>query len=217
MCGRSGCCPWVTSSRARSASTTSRARPWNPEGFGPDCQPLFLREFARRNYGEKAALPLADFLMEFYRLGNIRKPELMNRAWALSLPDDEAAKLTNDYTALLKQEESLAALLPADARDAYTETVGFPMRVLGSTPCRVPDGSKDEKGKVRIAAVRDNHVQLQVPLPGLSGGKHVLKISAVDPRVVIDRFCHPWCLREPWWRVDAGRSSIFRRYPQSRR
>ena len=53
------------------------------------------------------------------------------------------------------------------------------------------DGSEGEKGKVRNAAVQDNYVQLRVPLPGLLGGRHILKISAVDPGVVIDRLSLP--------------------------
>lgn len=106
---------------------------WRPEAFGPDSQPLFLRDFAAKNFGPKFALPIADFLGDFYRLGTIRKPELMNRAWALSLPPDRAAELRRDYEDLLKQDTALAAVLPAGERDAYTELVGFPARVLGAT------------------------------------------------------------------------------------
>ncbi len=75
---------------------------------------------------------MADLLMEFYRLGTIRKPELMDRAWALSLTPERAAQLENDYNNLLKREEALSAAVPAEARDAYTELVGFPARVLAS-------------------------------------------------------------------------------------
>jgi hypothetical protein len=76
---------------------------------------------------------VADLLTEFYRLGTIRKPELMVRAWALSLPRDEAAALERRYARLLQQEAALAAAVPADLRDAYVEMIGFPARVLGAT------------------------------------------------------------------------------------
>jgi hypothetical protein len=106
---------------------------WNPEGVGPDSQPQALRDFAAKNFGDELAQPIADLLTEFYRLGAIHKPELMNREWAMLLPADRAAQLGRDYDGLLKREQALAATIPPEARDAYTETIGFPARVLAST------------------------------------------------------------------------------------
>jgi hypothetical protein len=106
---------------------------WNPERTGPDSQPIFLRDFVVRNFGEKFAQPIADLLGEFYRLGTIHKPELMDRTWATSLPSERAEELSRDYTNLLKREAQIAESIPVQARDAYTEMVGFPVRVLGST------------------------------------------------------------------------------------
>ena len=105
---------------------------WNPDGFDRGAQRTFLHDFAAGNFGEKFAQPMADLLMEFYRLGTIRKPELMDRAWALSLTPERAAQFENDYNNLLKHEEALSAAVPAETRDAYTELVGFPARVLAS-------------------------------------------------------------------------------------
>ena len=85
--------------------------------------------------------------MEFYRLGTLRKPELMNRDWVMSLSADEIHKLENDYRSLLKKEESLASAIPSEARDAYTETVGFPARVLGSTGLIFVADRKIQEGK----------------------------------------------------------------------
>lgn len=106
---------------------------WNPEGFGPDSQPAFLRDFAARQFGEAAAAPVADLLGRFYRLGTIRKPELMTRAWAAALPDQTAAELRREYQSLLGEEEKLAASIPAESRDSYFEMIGFPARVLGAS------------------------------------------------------------------------------------
>ncbi len=106
---------------------------WNPEAFGPDSQPRFLRAFAAEHFGEAQARPVADLLTEFYRLGTVRKPELMVRRWAASLPDDRAGELRRDYARLLKSEETLAASVANEARDAYFEMVGFPARVLGAS------------------------------------------------------------------------------------
>ncbi|HVZ64730.1 MAG TPA: glycosyl hydrolase 115 family protein [Lacunisphaera sp.] len=106
---------------------------WNPAALGPDSQPAFLRSFAAEQFGPAVADPAAELLTEYYRLGTIRKPELMDRAWALSLPKHEAADLAFAYAQLLAREESLAAQVPAAARDAWFELVGFPARVLSAT------------------------------------------------------------------------------------
>ncbi|HVT71970.1 MAG TPA: glycosyl hydrolase 115 family protein [Lacunisphaera sp.] len=105
---------------------------WNPAALGPDSQPAFLRAFAAEQFGAAIAAPAAELLAEFYRLGTIRKPELMNRAWAAALPDARAAELHAGYADLLAREASLAAEVPAAARDAWFELVGFPARVLGA-------------------------------------------------------------------------------------
>jgi hypothetical protein len=106
---------------------------WNPTAFGPDSQPRFLRAFAAEHFGAELAPAVTDLLTEFYRLGTIRKPELMVRSWALSLPREQAAELERGYARLLDDEAKLAARIPADMRDAYVEMVGFPARVLGAT------------------------------------------------------------------------------------
>lgn len=106
---------------------------WSADTFGPDSQPKFLREFAARQFGEKQAKPIANLLGEFYRLGTVRKPELMTRAWALSLTDKEAALLRKEYDKLLKATEKIETALPREFRDAYFEIVGFPAKVLGAT------------------------------------------------------------------------------------
>jgi hypothetical protein len=104
---------------------------WNPDGFSLGGQRTFLHDFAARNFGEPLAQPLTDLLMEYYRLGTIRKPELMDRSWALSLTTERAAQLEHDYQDLLAREKSISALMPASLRDAYLEMIGFPARVVG--------------------------------------------------------------------------------------
>ena len=106
---------------------------WNPEAAGPDSQPIFLRQFAEETFGRNVSQPLADLLAEFYRLGTIHKPELMNRAWAVALPQERADELTQGYTQLLQRETEVSASIPALERDAYFELIGFPAQVLGET------------------------------------------------------------------------------------
>jgi hypothetical protein len=106
---------------------------WNPEAVGPDSQPRFLHDFAARQFGEAVATPVADLLGKFYRLGTVRKPELMTRAWAVALPEQAATDLRREYESLLGEEEKVAASIPAESRDAYFEMVGFPARVLAAS------------------------------------------------------------------------------------
>ena len=106
---------------------------WRPHDFPLGAQRAFLRDFAARELGAPDPAAVADLLMEFYRLGTVRKPELMNRAWALSLPGDQAARLERDYRGLLARNQALFATIPAPFRDTYTETVGLPADILASS------------------------------------------------------------------------------------
>jgi hypothetical protein len=96
-------------------------------------QPVFLRNFVAQQFGDKLSQPVTHLLNEYYRLGTIRKPELMNRAWALSLSSKDATQLRADYQQLLSNEEKLSQSVSANTQDAYTELVGFPARVLAAT------------------------------------------------------------------------------------
>jgi hypothetical protein len=135
---------------------------WNPAGMGPDSQPRFLNDFAGENFGESTAKPIADFLAGFYRLGTVRKPELMNRSWAMSLSPERATELEHDYTALLKQEQLIENQIPTEGRDAYIETIGFPAQVVGSAGLifmadrQVQLGIDAEDNQAKIAALRDD-------------------------------------------------------------
>jgi hypothetical protein len=106
---------------------------WNPTAFGPDSQPRFLQAFAAEHFGDRLAPAVSDLLARFYQLGTVRKPELMTRAWALGLTPELAAELAGRYARLIADEAKLAAAIPPDMRDAYTEMIGFPARVLGAT------------------------------------------------------------------------------------
>jgi len=170
---------------------------WNADGFDRGAQRAFLGDFAAKNFGEKSVQPMTDLLMEFYRLGTVRKPELMNREWALSLPPERAAQLGVDYQHLLQREAALASAIPPADRDAYTEMIGFPARVLGSAGLifladrRVQLGADAAAGETEITRLR-NDLAAQVDnyntniaggkwdkmMPGLVTGKDLTKWSS---------------------------------------
>lgn len=106
---------------------------WDPEGQHADAQPKFLTAFLAENFSNNATTRLYELVTDFYHLGTIRKPELMNRHWALSLSPQTAQKLLSAYEDLLNREHLIAAKVPVTERDAYTELIGFPTRILAAT------------------------------------------------------------------------------------
>ena len=151
---------------------------WNPDDFPLGRQRTYLQEFATANFGKRLAQPLTDLLMEYYRLGTIRKPELMERAWALSLASQRAAGLQHDYEDLLNQETALSAGMPSTSRDAYTEMIGFPARVLGDAGLifmadrQVQESNNVEANDEKIAQLRsDLEGQIENYNTKIAGGK----------------------------------------------
>ncbi len=134
---------------------------WSPETFPMGEQAQSLRESAARNFGAAQAQPVAQLLMDFYRLGTVRKPEIMNRAWAMRLTPEEASELEREYLSLQQSEQQIAAAIPAAARDSYTETVGFPARVLAAAGLvfladrKVQTGADVERNNREITRLRD--------------------------------------------------------------
>ena len=106
---------------------------WNPKAFGPDAQERFLREFAAKVCGDQHADAIAAMLQEFYRLGQIRKPESMNRDWAAKLPLVEAEKLMAQYQGLFNMQAHLYKKISEGSRDAFFELFGYPAQMLSAT------------------------------------------------------------------------------------
>ncbi|HEU6448993.1 MAG TPA: glycosyl hydrolase 115 family protein [Verrucomicrobiae bacterium] len=181
---------------------------WNPDGFQLPEQKAFLQKFAEDNFGKKFARPMSDLLMDFYRLGTIRKPELMDREWAMSLTPERAAKLEKDYRHLLKSEKSLAKSIPASERDAYTELVGFPVRVLGSAGLifmvdrEIQEGKDVAANTNQIKQLRD-YLEAQVKEfnTKITGGKW----NHMMPGLVTGKYLSAWNsqVRWPWGEKDS--------------
>ncbi|MFC1225096.1 glycosyl hydrolase 115 family protein [Pedobacter sp. BG31] len=103
---------------------------WNPEKQQANTQPQFLSAFATEHFNRQSAPAIAELLTAYYRLGTVRKPELMNREWALSLSGREAQALQADYEHMMQMNANTLSILPRDQQDAYTEMIGFPSDVL---------------------------------------------------------------------------------------
>ncbi len=176
---------------------------WNPDGLPLGAQRQFLTDFATHNFDEKLAARMADLLMDYYRLGTVRKPELMNRSWALSLTPERAQQLAEDYQSLLDHERSLAVDVPLSQRDAYTELMGFPARVVGESGLifmadrKVQLGQDVSANQDKIASLRsDLEAQVQNYNLTLAGGKW----NQMMPGLVTGRTIAAWSseVRWPW-------------------
>ena len=176
---------------------------WNPDGFNLGAQRMFLQNFAAKTFGEKQPEQMADFLTKFYRLGTIRKPELMDRQWALTLPSERAAQLEEDYKSLLQLEQALSTSISSEARDTYTEMIGFPARVLGTAGLifmadrKAQLGGDRKAGEHESSRLRDDlEAQVKDFNTKIAGGKW----NHMMPGLVTGKDLTAWSsqVRWPW-------------------
>jgi hypothetical protein len=180
---------------------------WAPDANGPDSASQFLRDFADQTFGHERAPDIAAFLSEYYRLGSIRKPELMNRAWALSLTSERAAELARDYAGLLRREKELADALPPAYRDAFIETIGFPARVVATSGLifmadrNVRNGVDVTSNAQEIIRLRDDlGAQVANFNTQLAGGKW----NGMMPGLVTGKDLTSWSSQVRWPWADDG-------------
>jgi hypothetical protein len=152
--------------------------------------------------------------MDFYRLGTVRKPELMERRWALSLTPERAAQLERNYLDLLAREKALSAEVSAAARDAYTEMVGFPARVLGNAGLifmadrGIQMTNNIAANESRIAQLRnDLETQVENYNTKIAGGKW----NRMMPGLVTAKNLTAWNSQVRWpWGEPTNRPPVIR-------
>jgi len=96
---------------------------WNRESWDENAQPVFLADWARRNFGPKPAAAIAAILDEYYRLNYPVRPEHL-----LSTPCDEKELRLRRFDRLVKKTDAILETLPPDLRDAFYELVVYPVR-----------------------------------------------------------------------------------------
>ena len=181
---------------------------WNPDDFSLGGQRVFLQDFATRTFGTRPAGAIVDLLNQYYRLGTFRKPELMDREWALSLPGDQASQLEADYRSLMQKEEAIRTMLASGERDAYTEMIGFPARVLADAGLifmadrRIQLGLADQGGGDVIASLRaDLDAQVNDFNLKIAGGKW----NRIMPGLATGKELGAWSSQVRWpWGEKAG-------------
>jgi hypothetical protein len=120
------------------------------------------------------------------------KPAGINNTWAKG--DKSAPMLAFDFQTEGGNSEALIDFLPT-FRICPPMQLRVAVCIDDQQPVEVEvpgsNGKEDENGPNRKNGIMNNYVRAAIPLTGLSKGKHVLKIYAVDPGVVIDKISLP--------------------------
>ena len=106
---------------------------WDIDTWGPDAQPVFLREWAARDFGSAQADAVADLMGRYYNLNFQRRPEHLQ--WWLPKEEPRPSDLTAaeidarlaTFAALRADADRIAAALPAHRQDAFTQLVTYPV------------------------------------------------------------------------------------------
>ncbi|MGO4379623.1 glycosyl hydrolase 115 family protein [Pseudoduganella sp. RAF19] len=148
---------------------------WNVDAWGADAQPVFLQEWAQREFGAALGPEIAGIMGEYYRLNFRRRPEHLQ--WWLpkearkpnDLPSGEVDVRLADFAALRLRVEGLRAALPSAAADAFFELVEYPVLVSALSNERFFEG---ERGRADVALAADAALErLNVRWNRLAGGK----------------------------------------------
>src|SRR3990172_141597 len=96
--------------------------PWNETA-----QPVYLADWAARTFGQTHAAEIAGVLDEYYRLNFAAKPEHIHLARFTSNYGEIGRRLRR-FAELVKRTDALFGKLPPEQKDAFYQTVVYPVR-----------------------------------------------------------------------------------------
>lgn len=100
---------------------------WNPKNWTADNIDDYTRLWAKQQFGEAHAEPIADFLSLYGKYNGRRKPELIDANSYSLVNFKEAETVVSDYNKLAQRVDSINNLLPSNLKDAYYELVKYPV------------------------------------------------------------------------------------------
>lgn len=111
---------------------------WHADRTDPDAPARFLRETAARDFGNANAAAVVDILSRLQAINFARKTEHLQ--WHLTMTPYQPTELNeaeiyarlNACAALLRDSDALAERLPAAARDACFQLVGYPVGITAA-------------------------------------------------------------------------------------
>jgi len=99
----------------------------NVKAWDENCQMKFLTDWATRSFGPVHAAEVASVMDEYYRLNFAVKPEHILAA-QLSSESKSASQRLDRFAKLVERTDALYANVPPELRDAFFETVAYPIR-----------------------------------------------------------------------------------------
>ena len=111
---------------------------WHADRTGADAPARHQRDRAARDFGDDNAAAIATVLTRMQAINFDRKVEFLQWHPSLkpykptALNETEIAARLKDCADLLRDSDAIAAKLPAEARDAYFELVGYPVAITAA-------------------------------------------------------------------------------------
>jgi hypothetical protein len=145
----------------------------NPHAWDEHCHLNFLTDWATRNFGPDVAGQIASVMDEYYRLNFAVKPEHILAAH-LSSESPSAGDRLKRFDSLVQKTDAIYAQIPPDLRDAFFETVVYPVR------CSAAMNRKWLSGDPAAQQAAYDEIQLETSYYNqhLAGGKWKNMMSA---------------------------------------
>jgi len=160
---------------------------WDVKQWGADAQPVYLKQWAAREFGAAQADEIAAIMGDYYRLNFRRRPEHLQ--WWLPKEQPRAATWSHAerdarLDAFLRLRARVEALAPSIApanRDAWFELVAYPVAASALANQRFIEGERGNRAAALAADARLD--KLTARWNGdLAGGKwrHIMAQEPAD-------------------------------------
>jgi hypothetical protein len=132
---------------------------WNPHSWnGTNTYELLAKQLAR-DFGKDSAPELASILSEYYRLNFPRKPEHVGFPTNNLFSRNEVAQRIEAWRKLSARVDAMGKKLPSEARDAFYELVGYPVKAAAAMNEKCLTGSAAAAEKIhRLTDIYNNQI-----------------------------------------------------------
>jgi hypothetical protein len=100
---------------------------WDPTQWNADSPATFAEQWAEREFGKEFAPEIADVISKYTKYSARRKPELLSPDTYSIVNYQEALRVLIDWQSLLAEANKINQRLPSNERDAFFETVLYPI------------------------------------------------------------------------------------------
>ncbi|TFW15678.1 glycosyl hydrolase 115 family protein [Duganella callida] len=101
---------------------------WNPAAWPAERLPDYLKLWAAREFGPEHADDIADIVARYAKYNGRRRPEQLEPNTYSLVNYNEAARIVDEYKAIVARAEKISAALPAARRDAFFQLVLYPVK-----------------------------------------------------------------------------------------